>query len=213
MSKSSPLPSDIESAGSYMAAGPPSPPCNLYFSPPPRKSWFPLLVQIIFWANIAMFVLTMRENNCPERIGADSCVFYAYLGRYSFQPLNENPLYGPSLATLEDLGGLDRKRVVNNGEGWRLWFCIWLHAGAIHLLANMFSLLFIGIRLESEFGFLRIGPLYLLSGFGGSLLSALHLRSSISVGASGALFGLLGAMLSELITNWTIYTEKVPRLL
>lgn len=55
----------------------------------------------------------------------------------------------------------------------------------------------------------RIAIVYLFSGFGGSLLSSLFLRDNISVGASGALFGLLGAMLSELFTNWTIYTNKV----
>jgi len=55
----------------------------------------------------------------------------------------------------------------------------------------------------------RIGVIYLVSGFGGSVLSSLFIRDHISVGASGALFGLLGAMLSELITNWTIYSNKV----
>jgi membrane associated rhomboid family serine protease len=55
----------------------------------------------------------------------------------------------------------------------------------------------------------KIGVLYLLSGLGGSLLSAIHTKSTISVGASGALFGLMGAMLSELLTNWTIYANKV----
>lgn len=55
----------------------------------------------------------------------------------------------------------------------------------------------------------RIGLLYVISGLGGSLLSSLFIQSNISVGASGALFGLLGAMLSELITNWTIYASKV----
>ncbi|KAK3034279.1 hypothetical protein RJ639_032214 [Escallonia herrerae] len=59
----------------------------------------------------------------------------------------------------------------------------------------------------------RIGLLYLISGFGGSLLSALFIQSNISVGASGAVFGLLGGMLSELITNWTIYANKVTALL
>lgn len=58
----------------------------------------------------------------------------------------------------------------------------------------------------------RIGILYLLSGFGGSVLSSLFIRNNISVGASGALFGLLGAMLSELLTNWTIYTNKVNNI-
>ena len=44
-------------------------------------------------------------------------------------------------------------------------------------------------------------------------MSALFIQSRISVGASGALFGLLGGMLSELITNWTIYANKVNRIL
>lgn len=56
---------------------------------------------------------------------------------------------------------------------------------------------------------MRVGIVYLLSGFGGSILSSLFIQRNISVGASGALFGLLGAMLSELLTNWTIYSNKV----
>jgi len=53
-----------------------------------------------------------------------------------------------------------------------------------------------------------------ISGLGGSLVSCLtdSQGERVSVGASGALFGLLGAMLSELITNWTIYENKVKRL-
>lgn len=55
----------------------------------------------------------------------------------------------------------------------------------------------------------RVGALYVVSGIGGSLCSSLFVRTTISVGASGALFGLLGAMLSELLVNWTIYENKV----
>ncbi|CAL1361291.1 unnamed protein product [Linum trigynum] len=107
------------------------------------------------------------------------------------------------------MGAMEVEKVVKGHQGWRLISCIWLHAGVFHLLANMISLLIIGIRLEKEFGFIRIGLVYVLSGFGGSLMSALFLELGISVGASGALFGLLGAMLSELITNWTIYANKL----
>lgn len=55
----------------------------------------------------------------------------------------------------------------------------------------------------------RVATIYLLAGFGGSILSSLFIQNQISVGASGALFGLVGAMVSELITNWTIYANKV----
>jgi hypothetical protein len=51
------------------------------------------------------------------------------------------------------MGALEVDKVVHEHEGWRLVSCIWLHGGAIHVLANMLSLLFIGIRLEQEFGF------------------------------------------------------------
>lgn len=51
------------------------------------------------------------------------------------------------------MGALDVGKVVNEHQGWRLITCIWLHGGVFHLLANMLSLLVIGIRLEQEFGF------------------------------------------------------------
>ncbi|KAF3775723.1 RHOMBOID-like protein 1 [Nymphaea thermarum] len=176
----------------------------------PEKSWFSWLIPLFVLANIALFALTMYVNDCPKS-GKD-CVG-EFLGRFAFQPFNENPLLGPSSSTLDKMGALLVNKVVQGDEWWRLVTCMWLHAGVFHVLANMFSLLFIGIRLEQEFGFLKIGVLYVLAGFGGSLLSALFIQSSISVGASGALFGLLGAMLSELLTNWTIYANKFAALL
>lgn len=176
----------------------------------PFRRWFPFLVPLFVLANIGLFILSMYVNNCPAN--SNSCVG-DFLGRFAFQPLKENPMFGPSAATLLKMGALESSKVTTDHQGWRLISCIWLHAGLVHLFANMLSLLFIGIRLEQEFGFLRIGPLYVISGFGGSLLSALFIESTISVGASGALFGLLGAMLSELITNWTIYANKLAALL
>ncbi|XVE58593.1 hypothetical protein DITRI_Ditri04bG0181900 [Diplodiscus trichospermus] len=180
-----------------------------------ETQWTSWLVPMFVVANVAVFIVVMYVNNCPKHrhtrhVG--KCVA-RFLGRFSFEPLRENPLFGPSSSTLKNLGALEWTKVVLNHQGWRLVTCIWLHAGVIHLLANMLSLVFIGIRLEQQFGFVRVGILYLLSGFGGSVLSVLFVRNSISVGASGALFGLLGAMLSELITNWTIYSSKAAALL
>ncbi|KAG8381360.1 hypothetical protein BUALT_Bualt06G0114200 [Buddleja alternifolia] len=184
------------------------------------RGWVSWLIPMFVVANIAVFVVEMYLNNCPKHIknrglgyrDGDRCVA-RFFGRLSFQPLRENPLFGPSSSTLRRLGALDWDKVVHHHQGWRLVSCIWLHAGVIHLVANMLSLVLVGIRLEQHFGFVRIGIIYLLSGFGGSILSSLFIQNRISVGASGALFGLLGAMLSELITNWSIYTNKVAALL
>ncbi|XP_050203418.1 RHOMBOID-like protein 1 isoform X2 [Mercurialis annua] len=178
------------------------------------RRWKPWLVPFFVVANVLMFVITMYVNNCPKNNSgpySSSCIV-KFLGRFSFQPMKENPLLGPSSSTLEKMGALDVDKVVGRHQTWRLATCIWLHAGVFHVLANMLSLIFIGIRLEQEFGFIRIGLVYVISGFGGSLLSALFIQTQISVGASGALFGLLGGMLSELITNWTIYANKVAAL-
>lgn len=51
------------------------------------------------------------------------------------------------------MGALEVEKVVHGHQAWRLITCIWLHAGVLHVLANMLSLVFIGIRLEQEFGF------------------------------------------------------------
>lgn len=173
-----------------------------------RGAW---LITLFVILNVAVFIVAMFINNCPKDSGRDNCTI-RFLGRFSFQPLKENPLFGPSSSTLEKMGALVWNKVVKQHQGWRLITCIWLHAGVVHLLANMLSLLFIGVRLEQEFGFVRIGIVYLLSAFGGSVMSALFIQNGVSVGASGALFGLLGAMLSELITNWTIYANKFAAL-
>ncbi|KAK6943645.1 Peptidase S54, rhomboid domain [Dillenia turbinata] len=173
------------------------------------KSWFPWLNPVIVIANVVMFVITMYVNDCPKN--SSTCIL-RFLGRFSFQTFKENPMLGPSSNALEKLGALDARKVLYGHQKWRLFTCIWLHAGVFHLLANMLSLLVIGIPLERDFGFVRVGLLYVICGLGGSLLSALFNQTSISVGASGAVFGLLGAMLSELITNWSTYTNKVGSL-
>ncbi|KAL5815374.1 hypothetical protein ACOSQ3_026159 [Xanthoceras sorbifolium] len=187
---------------------------SAYYVETGDKQWTSWLIPMFVVANVAVFIVTMYVNNCSHNNNNSQGACVAkFLGRFSFQPLKENPLFGPSSDTLEKLGALEWTKVVHGHQGWRLITCNWLHAGVIHLLANMLSLVFIGIRLEQQFGFVRVGILYLLSGFGGSILSSLFIQHNISVGASGALFGLLGAMLSELLTNWTIYANKAAALL
>ncbi|KAJ6703629.1 RHOMBOID-RELATED [Salix viminalis] len=178
-----------------------------------EKRWTSWIIPMFVAVNIAVFIVVMYVNDCPKKTrGIEGSCVAKFLHRFSFQPLKENPLFGPSSDTLEKMGALQWNKVVHGHQGWRLVTCIWLHAGVIHVLTNVLSLIFIGIRLEQEFGFVRVGIIYLVSGFGGSILSALFIQQNISVGASGALFGLLGAMLSELLTNWTIYVNKIAAL-
>ncbi|KAL2622612.1 hypothetical protein R1flu_002817 [Riccia fluitans] len=164
---------------------------------------FPWIIPTFLLIHVTMFLITMYQNNCPKNyVKPDKCVLQ-FLGRISFQPLSENPLLGPSYRSLLRMGALESNLVVNGGQGWRLLSCIWLHAGIFHLFANMTGLLSLGIRIEHDFGAIRIGIIYIMAGFGGSLLSALFMQNQISAGASGALMGLLGATVAEILINWS----------
>jgi len=90
---------------------------------------------------------------------------------------------------------------IQQGEWWRLFTAMFLHAGVLHLSANMVAVWMIGKSLEEDFGTLRITSIYILSGLCGNLLSANFLPLQITVGASGSCFGLLGAALGDLIQN------------
>jgi rhomboid protease GluP len=79
------------------------------------------------------------------------------------------------------------------GEAWRLVTPIFLHANLLHIGVNMYSLWAIGPAVERFFGQARFLTAYLLSGICGVLLS-LVMSPNASVGASGAIFGLLGAL-------------------
>lgn len=84
----------------------------------------------------------------------------------------------------------------NYSELYRLISSIFLHSDILHLLCNMYSLYIIGPQLESFFGKVKYTIIFIGSGIIGNLLSMAFLQDRVvSVGASGAIFGLLGALL------------------
>ncbi|MBR1413593.1 MAG: rhomboid family intramembrane serine protease [Bacilli bacterium] len=87
-----------------------------------------------------------------------------------------------------------REAVVSDKQVWRLLTCAFLHAGILHLLVNMYSLFIIGSQIETYMGKIKYAVIYIISAISGSLLSIIF-SENISVGASGAIFGLLGSLL------------------
>ena len=83
---------------------------------------------------------------------------------------------------------------VRGGDYYRLISSAFLHVSLFHLLVNMYSLYIIGSQIENFFGKTKYIVIYLFSAIIGSLFSMLFTRG-VSIGASGAIFGLLGAML------------------
>lgn len=85
--------------------------------------------------------------------------------------------------------------LVKDGQIWRIITCVFLHAGIFHLACNMYALYVVGPRVEDFFGKIKFLLIYLISGICGSLLSIGFNDKVVSVGASGAIFGLFGALL------------------
>jgi rhomboid protease GluP len=99
--------------------------------------------------------------------------------------------------------------LVAEGEAWRLITSAFLHSGFVHLALNMLSLYFLGSFAEVTFGRSRFLALYLISGIAGGL-AYLYFGplNAPAVGASGAIFGLLGGVFGFAIRRGTFSTRN-----
>jgi rhomboid protease GluP len=110
------------------------------------------------------------------------------------------------------LGANHPELVLNQGEWWRLVTSMFLHIGIAHLLLNGWALFQIGAIVETWMGSTRLLIVYFVSGVAGSLASILFTRS-LSAGASGAIFGLLGVLISFLLRRRDMLTPGAKSLL
>ncbi len=128
---------------------------------------------LILAAIVAMFIVTVVLDKRGQGLG--------FSGQFSGQ-------------TLLDLGALYTP-AIRAGEWWRLITVMFLHANLIHILLNGINLYALGKQLEGIFGPVRYTVIFFLSGLSGSILSfGLH-DITLAVGASGAIFGLIGALI------------------
>lgn len=90
--------------------------------------------------------------------------------------------------------GAQATPLLAEGQIWRMFTSTFLHIGLLHLVANIWALVIFGPLLERSVGRARYAALYVASGLAGSAATALFVSPrSVSAGASGAIFGLLGA--------------------
>ena len=104
-----------------------------------------------------------------------------------------------------DWGAAYAPMIVEGGQYYRLFTCMFLHFGIEHLANNMLVLFVLGSRLERVVGSVRFLLMYLLGGLAGNVISlVLELRAgdfAVSAGASGAVFAVMGAMIYVVIRN------------
>ena len=115
-----------------------------------------------------------------------------------------------AIEVLLRLGAIEGQ-LIASGEYWRLFTAMFLHSGLIHLGSNVVGLLIFGHQLERLFGYARFSAIYILAGLSGSVASYAFNISvtpySIAVGASGAVFGVLGALVAFFLSNRNLLGE------
>lgn len=135
----------------------------------------------------ASFVLALLET----------LVFFGSLYR-GFAAPSANPMLGPPVCVLNQMQAKNAAQIVYNYQLWRLIVPIFLHAGVIHLLANLSMALRVGVQCEYDWGTPAFLTIYFMGGITSMTFSALLNGASISVGASGALMAVYGAWIATL---------------
>jgi rhomboid protease GluP len=115
-----------------------------------------------------------------------------------------------SRAAIVAAGALARPEVLD-GELWRLGSAAFLHGGPDHLLGNVVSLYILGMACEHAVGARRMLTLFAAGAIGGSLLS-LAMAPGPSVGASGAIFGIMGAVVVILHRDRELFVIRDKRI-
>ena len=113
--------------------------------------------------------------------------------------------YSQDVMHMLDLGAAYTPLITEGGEVYRLFTSMFLHFGIAHLLNNMLVLFVLGGRLERAAGKIRFLVIYLLGGVAGNVISLLLELNrgdySVSAGASGAVFAVMGAMIYIVVRN------------
>jgi len=140
-------------------------------------------VWVLLTINVAVFVLTTALSFLLPRVPS--------LLTFLVNHAPYGSLAGPSNFVLS-IGWKDND-LITQGQYWRLITAIFLHGGLVHIAFNGFALYALGPETERVYGTLRFVALYFVAGLAGSVASYV-LTTSPSVGASGAIFGLIGGL-------------------
>jgi len=148
----------------------------------------PIVVYALLGITISVFLLQMATADPRQAVGNVAC--------------------GDAAACF----GMKINELILAGQWWRLITPVLLHASLLHIGFNMYALYILGPELERHFGHIHFLILYLLSGFSGIVLSFL-LTASPSLGASTAIFGLLGAQGVFVYRNQKLFGRRAQAML
>lgn len=109
--------------------------------------------------------------------------------------------------------GANVPELVRDGQYWRLVTSMFLHIGIVHLAVNGWALYQLGSLFEILLGSVALMLVYFAAGIAGSIASVMFSGADLSAGASGAIFGLLGALIGFLIKRRDRLTPQAKSLM
>lgn len=153
---------------------------------------------------------TAKENRKYEEVFKPKKIVVTYAIMALCTLIYILQIFFPSLTALGAVNGT----LVRNGQVYRLITSMFMHGSIWHLLCNMYSLYVIGCATENYFGKKKFLLIYLVSGIIGSMFSCIF-NTGWSLGASGAIFGLMGALCYfgyyyRLYMGKALYNEIIP---
>eukprot|EP00915_Cephaloidophora_sp_WS-2016_P004925 GHVH01006569.1.p1 GENE.GHVH01006569.1~~GHVH01006569.1.p1 ORF type:complete len:452 (+),score=58.42 GHVH01006569.1:83-1438(+) len=122
------------------------------------------------------------------------------VGEFKMAAMGLNPMYGPDQKVLVLAGAISPPKL-DDGEYWRLLWATQMHAGWIHLLMNVVNFIPLGYLVEPDWGMLKMCAIFVCSALSGSLASV-NGSLSTAVGASGGIFGIMGALVIYIVEYW-----------
>lgn len=137
-----------------------------------------------------------KKAICTIILAGANIIIFLFL---SFGGMTEDPVY------MLGKGAMYVPYVIGDKEFYRIITSTFLHFGFSHLINNMITLILLGWQLELEIGKIKYLIIYFASGIGGNILSAVNeMRTqdyTVSAGASGAIFGIIGALIYVAMRN------------
>jgi len=147
-----------------------------------------------------VYIVQQRWGYCSILFSlAQTIILGLMMWQCGVAPLSLNPMIGPYPDALSEWGGKNAVLIISDNEWYRLISPIMLHAGIFHLLGNIAVQLETGVFFEREWGSIRWLIVYLGSAIGSTVFSVIVMPNAVSVGSSGAVMGLFGGKLAEVI--------------
>ncbi|KAK3283887.1 hypothetical protein CYMTET_8437 [Cymbomonas tetramitiformis] len=177
--------------------------------------WWTLIFTIveisIFTFMAGEFNLLYRMTNETNGIQSDH-VGPDALGNWLIGADNEDNWQTFSFEYLKEWGGRYAPSVYEDGQHYRWLTSIFIHSNMPHISSNMFLFIALSSHLENKYGTIRIFGIWLLSGVGGNMFSALFEDNcTLTVGASGSVFGMFGLYVADMLLNFESITNPLMR--